>query len=152
MWFDFQHPLVGGGGGHCVTHKKRLCSRPSEACRWRTCDGLWGSFTFFSHSFQIDSAFYWLQSELSRWSACWENTDVSDRQFCVDSRIPKYSIQILSLGASCKLRKCTCYRQWAAWSVQGVCKTDPPPVDNRTGKTKGDNLPQLVSRIWTKWP
>ena len=62
-----------------------------------------------------------------------------------------YNTQILSFGAWCKLRKCTCYRPWAAWSVQEVCKMGPPPVDDITERTKGSNLSQLVARIWAKW-
>ena len=63
-----------------------------------------------------------------------------------------YNTQILSFGAWCKLRKCTCYRPWAALSVQEVHKMVPPPVDNITERTMGGNLSQLVARIWAKWP
>ena len=82
---------------------------------------------------------------------------VCDRQFCgesrsFDSRTPNYNTQILSFGAWCKLRKCTCCCPWTAWSVQEVRNTGPPPVDNRAERTKRGNLPQLDAIIWTKWP
>ena len=63
-----------------------------------------------------------------------------------------YNTQILSFGAWCKLRKCTCYRPWAAWSVQEMRKMDLPPVDNIRERTMGGNLSQLVARIWAKSP
>ena len=55
----------------------------------RACDGLWGPFTFFSHSCQMDSTFYWCQSEraLKMKHVLGGHANFCDRQFCGESRV-----------------------------------------------------------------
>ena len=64
---------------------------------------------------------------------------------------PNYNTQILSLGAWCKLLKCTCYCPGAACLVREVPGIVPPPVDNRTERMKGNKLQEFETNGPIKW-
>ena len=53
----------------------------------------------------------------------------------------------LELGVSCGSRHMLSSTSSLVALVQEVRKMDPPPVNNRTEGTKGDNLPQLLATI-----